>query len=47
MEVHMMCVLFFVGGVYLGYKKPELVANIVSQSKKFWNDITDKFKKKD
>lgn len=43
----MMCILFFVGGVYLGYKKPELVAGFVSRSKKIWNDITDKFKNKD
>jgi len=40
-------ILVFAAGVFVGYKYPEQVAKDVDSSKKLFNDLKDKFTKKD
>ncbi len=40
-------ILFFIGGVLVGYKYPEQVGKTVDSGKKMYNDVKDKFTKKD
>jgi expansin (peptidoglycan-binding protein) len=40
-------ILAFAAGVYVGYKYPEQVAKAVDSSKNLFNEIKDKFTKKD
>jgi hypothetical protein len=40
-------ILAFASGVYVGYKYPEQVTKAVDSSKKMFNEIKDKFTKKE
>jgi hypothetical protein len=40
-------ILAFAAGVYVGYKYPEQVTKAVDSSKKMFNEIKDKFTKKE
>jgi expansin (peptidoglycan-binding protein) len=40
-------ILAFAAGVYVGYKYPEQVTKAVDSSKNLFNEIKDKFTKKD
>lgn len=40
-------ILAFAAGVYVGYKYPEQVTMAVDSSKKMFNEIKDKFTKKE
>ena len=40
-------IVVFAAGVFVGYKYPEQVSKAVESSKKLFNEIKDKFTKKD
>jgi hypothetical protein len=40
-------IVVFLAGVYVGYKYPEQVGKAVDSGKKMFNEIKDKFTKKD
>lgn len=40
-------IVAFVAGVYVGYKYPEQVAKTIDSGKKMFNELKDKFTKKE
>ncbi len=42
----LLAILTFVAGVYVGYKYPQQVQNVMESGKKMFNDIKDKISKK-